>query len=172
MVPITELMKYGSRRKIEAIAAELGYPKANEYPEAVLEEVQHRAASQKQSVSEKAHTAADSETAAGAEEDLRYVQQAAENRAAGLLISLDALTMMHCASRQFTDPKLQQAVNDSQTQLKQMLAGVAVYYDPDHFLSPTPLAQITAGGNGSIQSPKSLNGKPSDSKLNVVEVVC
>jgi hypothetical protein len=60
---------------VEAIAFELGYPKADEYPKAVLEEVQRRAGSQKQSVSEKAHTAADSETAAGAEEDLRYVQQ-------------------------------------------------------------------------------------------------
>jgi uncharacterized protein YbaA (DUF1428 family) len=171
MVSITELMKYGSRRKVEAIATELGYPKADEYPEAVLEEVKRRANSQKQSVSEKAHTAAESETAAGAEEDLRYVQQAAENRAAGLLISLDALTMMHCASRQFSDPKLQQAVNESQSRLKQMMAGIATYYDPDHFLSPTPLAQVTAGGSGLTASQRSLNGKPSESEPSVVEVV-
>lgn len=171
MVPITELMQYGSRRKIDAIASELGYPKADEYPEAVLEEAKRRANTQKQSVSEKAHTAANSETAAGAEQDLKDIQQAAENRAAGLLISLDALTMMHCASRQFTDIKLQQAVNESQGRLKQMMAGIATYYDPDHFLSPTPLAQITAGGNGSTPSQKSLSGKPSGSEPSVVEVV-
>ena len=171
MVPITELMKYGSRRKIEAIALELGYPKADEYPVDVFEEVKRRASNRKQSVSEKAHTAADSETAAGAEQDLKYIQQAAENRAAGLLISLDALTMMHCASRQFTDLKLQQAVNESQGRLKQMMAGIATYYDPDHFLSPTPLAQITAGGNGLTQSQRSLNGRPNESGSSAVEVV-
>ena len=55
MVSITELMKYGSRRKIEAIAAELGYPKADEYPEAVLEEIQRRTSGKRNSVSAKAH---------------------------------------------------------------------------------------------------------------------
>lgn len=86
MVSITELMKYGSRRKIEAIAAEMGYGKAEEYPDEVLEAVKKRTHSEKRSVSETAHTAADAETAAGAEADLQYVQRAAENRAAGLLI--------------------------------------------------------------------------------------
>jgi hypothetical protein len=172
MVSITELMKYGSRRKIEAIAAEMGYGKAEEYPDEVLEAVKKRTSSEKRSVSETAHSAADAETAAGAEADLQYVQRAAENRAAGLLISLDALTMMHCASRQFSDLKLQQAVDESQTRLKQMLAGVAVYYDPDHFLSQTPLIQIMAGGHDLTPSPKSLNGRPSESVLNVEKANC
>ncbi|MGB7417391.1 MAG: hypothetical protein WA902_24555 [Thermosynechococcaceae cyanobacterium] len=79
--------------------------------------------------------------------------------------------MMHCASRQFSDIKLQQAVNESQGRLKQMMAGIATYYDPDHFLSPTPLAQITAGGNGLTASQRSLNGRPSESEPNAVEVV-
>ena len=152
MVSITELMKYGSRRKIEAIAAELGYPKSHEYPEAVLEEVQRRTSGNRNSVSAKAQSAAESESAAGAQEDLQYIQQAAEHRAAGLLVALDSLTMMHCATRQFTDPKLQQTVDESQGRLKQLLAGVAVYYEPDHFLAQTPLAQLSAGRTGSILS--------------------
>ena len=36
MVRIEELMQYGSWRKVEAIAAEMGYSKAQEYPDEVL----------------------------------------------------------------------------------------------------------------------------------------
>ena len=42
MVRIEELMQYASRRKVEAIASEMGYPKAAEYADEVLEEVQAR----------------------------------------------------------------------------------------------------------------------------------
>jgi hypothetical protein len=68
MVSITELMKYGSRRKIEAIAAEMGYGKAEEHPNEVLEAVKKR------TTSETAHSAADAGTATGAEANLQYVQ--------------------------------------------------------------------------------------------------
>lgn len=42
MISIEDLMQYATRRKVEAIAAQMGYPKATEYPEEVLEEVQAR----------------------------------------------------------------------------------------------------------------------------------
>jgi hypothetical protein len=32
-------MEHGSRHKVEGIAAKMGYPKAKEYPDEVLEEV-------------------------------------------------------------------------------------------------------------------------------------
>jgi hypothetical protein len=160
MVRIEELMEYGSRRKVEGIAAELGYPKAEEYPDEVLEEVKRRC--RKRSVSAKAQAAAEDETYAGSKEDLHYVRQAAENRAAGILVALDSLTMMHCATRQFSDPYLQQAVDESQCRLKDMMAGIASFYQPEIFLAPTPL--ITGGVSGEPGSRRSLGGseKPSD----------
>ena len=156
MVPITELMAYGSRRKIEAIASELGYPPAEAYPDEVLTAVQQRDQAESWSKSStSAHAAATSEQAAEAEVDLGQVQQAAESRAAGLLVALDTLTMMHCATRKFSDPNLQQAVDDSQNRLKHMLTGITTYYHPDHFLAQPPLAQGMTGGDGLTAS---LNG--------------
>ncbi len=154
MATIEQLMEHGSRRKVEGIAAEMGYPKGTvEYPDEVLEEVKQRCSNgKKRSVSAKAQSAAEEETANTAERDLESVQQAAENRAAGMLVALDSLTMMHCATRKFSDPSLQQAVDESQARLRQMLSGVAMVYDPEAFLASTPLAQIAAGGSGSTRS--------------------
>lgn len=156
MVKLEELMQYGSRRKVEAIAAEMGYAKAPEYPDEVLEEVIKRSGNgngkKKKSATERAQSVAEQETAASAEEDLKSVQQAAENRAAGILVALDSLTMLHCATRKFSDPNLQQAVDESQTRLKQVLEGVAAFYSPEAFLAQTPLAQIAAGENGATRS--------------------
>lgn len=154
MVKIEELMEHGTRRKVEGIAAEMGYPKAVEYPNEVLEEVKRRSTttSKKRSVSAKAQETADEQTANSAEEDLKSVNAAAENRAAGLLVALDSLTMLHCATRKFSDPNLQNAVDESQSRLKQMLAGVALTYDPEAFLAQTPLAQIAPGENGLMRS--------------------
>ena len=160
MVRIEDLMEYGSKRKVTAIAKELGYS-GPDYPDEVLAEVKRRlGADPGPSVSATAHSAAESEQADEAQADLKSVQSAAENRAAGLLVALDTLTMMHCASRKFTDPNLQQAVDESQNRLKQMLSGVANYYEPTTFLAPTPLAQLATGGNGSTPSLNG-NGKPS-----------
>lgn len=152
MASIEELMRYGSRRKVEGIGAELGCPKGTaEYPEEVLEEVKKRC-SKKRSVSSRAQSAAEEETANTAEQDLKSIQQAAENRAAGMLVALDSLTMFHCATRKFSDPKLQQAVDESQSRLRQMLNGVALIYEPESFLAETPLVQIAAGESGLTRS--------------------
>jgi len=159
MVKIEELMQHGSRRKVEGIAAEMGHPKAAEYPDEVLEEVKKRCGNgKKRSVSAKAQEAAETETTNAAEQDLKSIQAAAENRAAGMLVALDSLTMMHCATRKFSDPSLQQAVDESQARLRQFLGGVATVYDPEAFLARTPLAQIAAGASGSMRS---LNGSSS-----------
>lgn len=155
MVKIEELMEHGTRRKVEGIAAEMGFPKAVEYPDEVLEEVKRRSTttnSKKRSVSAKAQETAEQQTANSAEEDLKSVNAAAENRAAGLLVALDSLTMLHCATRKFSDTNLQNAVDESQSRLKQMLAGVALVYDPEAFLAQTPLAQIAPGENGLTRS--------------------
>jgi hypothetical protein len=167
MVRIEELMEYGTRRKVEAIATELGYPKAEEYPDEVLDEVKRRC--KKRSVSAKAQAAAEEETYADSKADLQYVRQAAENRAAGILVALDSLTMMHCATRQFSDPYLQQAVDESQARLKDMMAGIASFYQPEVFLAPTPL--ITGGGNGESGLRPSLSGSEKPSNNNDVNVV-
>jgi hypothetical protein len=64
MVRIEELMEYTTRRKVEQIAAEMGFSKATEYPEEVLNEVKQRCfKSKKRTVSSQAHTAAERETA-------------------------------------------------------------------------------------------------------------
>lgn len=169
MATLEDLMQYGSKRKVEGIAAEMGYPKGTvEYPDEVLEEVKRRA-TKKRSVSARAQEAAEDEAASTAEQDLRSIEIAAENRAAGMLVALDALTMHKCATRKFSDPKLQQVVEESQTQLRQFLSGVATVYDPENFLSQTPLAQIAAGGNGStrsLPSSKSLQNKSEPGKEN------
>jgi hypothetical protein len=163
MVTLEDLMQYGSRRKVEGIVAEMGYPKGTpEYPDEVLEEVKKRQG-KKRSVSAKAQEAAENETANTAEADLKSVQVAAENRAAGMLVALDSLTMLHCATRKFSDPKLQQVVDESQTQLRQFLSGVATVYEPESFLAQTPLAQIAAGGNGSTRSLLSSKSLPTES---------
>lgn len=156
-------MQFGSRRKIEGITTKLGYPKGTaEYPDEVLEEVKSQC-SKKRSVSAKAQEAAEEETASAAEADLKSVKEAAENRAAGMLIALDALTMHHCATRQFSDSNLQQAVDESQTRLRQFLGGVASVYDPEAFLASTPLAQI-AGGNGSTKCLPSNSSLPTSTE--------
>ncbi len=162
MVTLEDLMQYGSRRKVEGIVAEMGYPKGtSEYPDEVLEEVKKRQG-KKRSVSAKAQEAAENETANTTEADLKSVQ-VAENRAAGMLVALDSLTMLHCATRKFSDPKLQQVVDESQTQLRQFLSGVATVYEPESFLAQTPLAQIAAGGNGSTRSLLSSKSLPTES---------
>lgn len=160
MATLEDLMQYGSRRKVEGIAAEMGYPKGTiEYPDAVLEEVKKRA-QKKRSVSAKAQEAAEDETANAAEADLKSIEVAAENRAAGMLVALDTLTMVRCATRKFSDPNLQQAVDESQTRLRQFLGGVATVYDPEAFLASTPLAQIAAGESGSTRSLPSSSSLP------------
>lgn len=161
MVTIEQLMEHGSRRKVEGIAAKMGYPKAKEYPDEVLEEVKKQCTdSKKRSVSARAQEAAEEETANTAEQDLKSIEVAAENRAAGMLVALDTLTMVKCATRKFSDPQLQQTVDESQTRLRQFLSGVATVYDPENFLAQIPQAQIAVGGNGSTRS---LRGSSSSS---------
>ncbi len=151
MATLEQLMQYGTRRKVETIAAEMGYPRGTtDYPQDVLEEVKKRHG--KKTYSSTAQTAVQQQAKDAAEADRQSVEQMAAARAAGLLVSLDALTMMHCAARKFSDPKLQQAVDDSQARLRQFLGGFASVYDPENFLAETPLAQLQLGESGSTRS--------------------
>lgn len=165
MVTLEDLMQHGSRRKVEGIAAKMGYPKGTtQFPNEVLEEVKNQC-SKKRSVSAKAQEAAEDETANTADADLKSITAAAENRAAGMLVALDSLTMMHCATRKFSDQNLQQAVDESQSRLRSLLSGVATVYDPEAFLAQTPLALEAAGDSGSMRSlPANSNLSPSTEK--------
>lgn len=165
MATIEELMQYGTKRKVETIGAEMGFPRGTvDYPNEVLEEVKKRHG--KKSYSSSAQTAAEQETENVAEADRQSVQIAAESRSAGMLVSLDALTMMHCATRKFSDPNLQQAVDESQVRLRQFLGGVASVYNPETFLAETPLAQLRAGENGSMKSLPSSNSSSNEPNTN------
>jgi hypothetical protein len=162
MVTIEQLMEFGSKRKVEGIAVKLGYPKGStEYPDEVLEEVKKQCNNgKKRSVSAKAQDAAEDQAANTADADLKIIDAAAEARAAGMLVSLDSLTMLHCATRKFSDPNLQEAVNESQTRLREFLGGVATVYNPENFLSTTPLAMIATGESGSMRSLPASNNSP------------
>ena len=166
MATLEQLMQYGTRRKVEKVGSEMGYPKGTiDYPNEVLEEVKKQHG--KKSVSARAQDAAEHETADTAEHDLHSIQQAAENRAAGMLVAFDSLTMMHVATRKFADPKLQKAVDESQIHLRQMLGNVASTYEPEAFLAGTPLAQIAAGGeNGSMRSLPTKNSSSNEPSPN------
>lgn len=165
MATIEELMEYGTKRKVEGIGAEMGYPKGTvDYPNEVLEEVRRRHG--KKTYSSTAQTAAEQETDNVADADRQSVEIAAESRSAGMLASLDALTMMHCATRKFSNPKLQQAVDESQARLRQFLGGVANVYDPEVFLAETPLAQLRPGENGSMKSLPSSNSSSNEPDMN------
>jgi hypothetical protein len=169
MVRIEELMEFTSRRKAEQIAEEMGYSRAEEYPEVVLQEVKRR--SKKRSVSAKAQAEAEETGYGNSQQELDAVRSAAETRAAGLIVALDSLTMMHCATRKFSDPYLQQAVDESSDRFKDMLAGYASFYQPDVFLASTPL--IAGGISGALGSRKLLNGNANlsnDNNANVIEI--
>ncbi len=151
MASIEELMQYGTKRKVEGIGTEMGYPKGTvDYPNEVLEEVKRRHG--KKTYSSTAQTAAEQEAENTAEEDLRSVERISESRSAGMLVALDALTMHHCATRKFRDPNLQKAVDESQARLRDFLGGAVNVYDPEAFLAQTPLAQLRPGENGSMRS--------------------
>lgn len=169
MVSIAELMEHGSRRKVEQVALEMGFESADEYPDEVLDELLKRNG-HKESVSEKAHNAAEAESATGAADDLESVQAAAENRAAGLLVALNTLTMMRCADKKFNDPNLQAAVDESDSRLKQMLVGVGTYYNPESFLSSTLQADRQLGGSGTTKWDKSPSSSSDELELNAVEI--
>jgi hypothetical protein len=123
----------------------------------------------KRSASTNAQSAAQEEAANAASQELHSIQEAAENRAARMLVALDSLTMMHCATRQFSDPDLQQAVDESQTRLRQFLGGVASSYNPKFFLATTPLVQMAAGKNGLKRSLLGSNSLVHESEIAVGE---
>ncbi len=152
MVTIEQLMQYGTRRKVEGIAAEMGYPKGTkEYPDSVLEEVKKRC-SKKQSVSERVADTAEQETDNTFDADLKKAQCAGERRAAGMLMAMDSVMMMCIATRKFSDPDLQQMVDSSQKRVDQFFSNVEFVYDPENFLEQIPLAQIAVGESGSTRS--------------------
>jgi hypothetical protein len=136
MVRVEDLMALGlTRRKVHEMAIELGFGKADEYPDEAMPAFQAKLANSPKnngnngkSGFSSAHTAAAEEYAADAQEDLQYVQEAAENRAAGMIVALDTLTMYHCATRQFNNKSLQRQVNESRARVKQVLTGVAAFY--------------------------------------------
>lgn len=74
MVRIEELMQYASRRKVEAIASEMGYPKAAEYADEVLAEVQARCSKKRRSHAAVAKEATQQETINTAYKDLKDVE--------------------------------------------------------------------------------------------------
>jgi hypothetical protein len=160
MIAIEELMQYGTRRKIETIALEMGYSPANEYPESVLEEVKRRSHNTKgrkrKSPTASAQDAAEEKTHAIASEDLQDIDDAAQHRAAALRVGSDALTLYYYASGHFTNEELKDRVEDSRNKLRLAMKGIAAAYEPEFFLAPTRLAELTTGKNG---LPPSVNGK-------------
>lgn len=166
MVRIEELMQYASRRKVEAIASEMGYPKAAEYADEVLEEVQAPCSKNWRSHAAVAEEATQQETINTAHDDLKDVDESSQYRAAAMRVGSDALTLFYYATAQFTVPGLKEQVEQSRNNLRQALRGVAAAYDPEHFLAQTHLAQMAAGRNGSMLS---LNGNSSQSDESVPE---
>jgi cysteinyl-tRNA synthetase len=158
MITIEELMQYGNRRKVQAIALEMGYEPANEYPQEVLEEVKKRTSKGKKrrSATDRAQAAAEEKTNAIADEDLKDIDDAAQHRAAALRVGSDALTLYYYASGQFTNEELKDRVDDSRNKLREAMKGIAAAYDPEIFLAPTRLAELATGKNG---LPPSSNGK-------------
>jgi hypothetical protein len=158
MIAIEELMQYGTRRKIETIALEMGYEPANEYPQEVLEEVKKRTSKgrKRKSPTASAQDAAEEKTHAIASEDLQDIDDAAQHRAAALRVGSDALTLYYYASGHFTNEELKDRVDDSRNKLREAMKGIAAAYDPEIFLAPTLLSELTTGKNG---LPPSANGK-------------
>lgn len=74
MIQIEDLMQYATRRKVEAIAAQMGYPKATEYPEAVLAEVQARCSKKQRSQQAVTEEASQQETVNTAHEDIGGIE--------------------------------------------------------------------------------------------------
>lgn len=180
MVCIEDLMEEGfTKRKIQDTAIELGFGKSNQYSQEQLVAIRQELCAdesepKRQPGYTNAYSAASEEYAEAAQQDLKDVQLAAENRAAGLLVGLDTLTMLHCATRKFTNPELQEKVNESQQRVRQVLTGVSAFYEPEYFLSQTPLGQIQdsqTGANGSISSTRSLGGSGDELELSDVEIV-
>lgn len=67
-------MQYASRCKVEEIAASMGYPKATEYPDEVLEEVKARCSKKRRSRAAVAKEATHQESINTAQEDLKNVE--------------------------------------------------------------------------------------------------
>lgn len=170
MVAVEDLLAHGSRRQIEEIAASLGHEPASEYPDDLASEIMGRlqqkrkGKGKKQSVGANTQSAAGQETELGAEKDLRNADKAADNRAAGMLVAIDSLTMWKIASRQLSDPSLQSLVDESHERLNQFFNNVAVVYEPEAFLAQTPLAQIATGENGSMRSLPGSSSLPTASE--------
>jgi hypothetical protein len=175
MVQVEDLMALGlTRRRVHELAVELGFGKADQYPDEIVPALQAKLMGSTKTKAQgnfSAHSAAAEEYAAAAQEDLAYVQEAAENRAAGMLVALDDLTMLHCATRQFSSKKLQRQVNESRNRVKQVLSGVAAFYEPQHFLSQTPLGQLMNGESGSTNLIESGESSSSESEIADVELV-
>lgn len=177
MVRIEDLMALGlTRRKAHELAVELGFGKADEYPDQILPAIRARLGTTAKSQPKPgfaAHTAAAEEYAAEAQEDLAYVQEAAENRAAGMLVALDTLTMFHCSTRQFQNKNLQHQVNESRKRVKQVLSGVASFYEPTNFLSQTLAGQLMSGTGeaGSMNLIDSAKSNGDASEIADVELV-
>lgn len=74
MIRIEDLMQYATRRKVEAIAAEMGYPQATEYPEAVLAEVQARCSKKQRSQQAATQETSPQEAPNTPHEDLRGIK--------------------------------------------------------------------------------------------------
>lgn len=80
MIKIEDLMQYASRRKVEEIAASMGYPKATEYPDEVLEEVKVHCSKKQRSRTAVAKEATHTESINTAQEDFKDVEVTAVSR--------------------------------------------------------------------------------------------
>lgn len=151
MIAVEDLMKLGaSRRQIDTIAQELGYPKANEYGDDVKAAVEAHCSKKgkraKGKTQETAEQAAEQQVADAMQEDLQDVDEGAQRRAAAMAVGRDALTLYYLATGQFTIPELKDAVDSSKTRLKSALRGEV--YEPEAFLSLMELG----GTNGTMRS--------------------
>ena len=151
---------------MEAITADIGNPKATEHADEILEEVQAPCSKKWRSHAAVAEEATQQETINTAHDDLKDVDEGSQYRAAAMRVGSDALTLFYYATAQFTVPGLKEKVEESRSNLRQALRGVAAAYEPEHFLAQTHLAQMAAGRNGSMLS---LNGNSSQSDESVPE---
>jgi len=151
MYAVEDLMKLGfNRRQVDAIALELGYSKADEYPAEVREALLTKKNGKRpKTAPEQAMNDAANQHAASMDVDLADVDEGAQRRAASMLVGRDALTLYYLASRQFTIPGLGDAVDNSRNHLKAALRGE--FYNPEAFLSQMVL-------HGMSGTERSLNG--------------
>ena len=157
MFAVEDLMQVGfTRRQVDTIAQELGYARADAYPEPVRDELLKRKGKGKKSKPDQTMDEAAQEHAAAMGIDLQDVDEGAQRRAAAMAVGRDALTLYYLATHNFTVPGLKDAVDGSRSKLKEALRGE--FYEPEAFLSQMVLSGRTGtqrsltGNNATLTS--------------------